>query len=337
MKRLAILIGIVGFTLSSCVKAPVAEFFVSPTPAYVGEQVTFDNLSSYAQAYEWNFGDGNSSTAIDPTHVYTSAGNYTVTLTAFGKKGDFSVYTYSISVTEAVADFYITTTLSFSTGDENIQTDMVYTGEYVTFQNTSSAGLDYEWDFGDGYSSDVETPIHYYTSSGTYYATLKVKSGSETLAQATARLEVYAGTGATIRLTVLDYAYDYLPVEDVSVLLYGSLQDWDDEYNPSEERFTSALGKVVFEDLTEGYYYVDAWRSDYNNYALRNEDYRWIETQYLQYNYLNDFFVYVDYTGGTKKLAISRAGARKMATDASEITSVKRSSELKDNKFTKAR
>ncbi|MBL7795753.1 MAG: S8 family serine peptidase [Saprospiraceae bacterium] len=44
--------------------------------------VTFANTSTNAQAYLWDFGDGNTSTAPNPVHSYAAPGNYTVTLTA---------------------------------------------------------------------------------------------------------------------------------------------------------------------------------------------------------------------------------------------------------------
>lgn len=42
--------------------------------------VTFSNLSSNSDTYAWNFGDGQTSTLTQPTHTYTAAGTYTVTL-----------------------------------------------------------------------------------------------------------------------------------------------------------------------------------------------------------------------------------------------------------------
>lgn len=43
--------------------------------------VTFSNNSSASSNFSWNFGDGNTSTAANPTHTYTTAGTYTVSLT----------------------------------------------------------------------------------------------------------------------------------------------------------------------------------------------------------------------------------------------------------------
>lgn len=51
--------------------------------AAVGNSITFNNLSDNATTYEWDFGDGNTSTAIAPVHTYAAGGNYTVTLIAY--------------------------------------------------------------------------------------------------------------------------------------------------------------------------------------------------------------------------------------------------------------
>lgn len=54
----------------------------SATTVYIslGASVDFSNIGSPAVTYLWDFGDGATSTSISPTHVYTTAGTYTVTL-----------------------------------------------------------------------------------------------------------------------------------------------------------------------------------------------------------------------------------------------------------------
>lgn len=56
--------------------------FNAPDTACAGATIPFTNLSGGGGTYAWSFGDGNSSTAVSPTHTYTAPGTYTVTLTA---------------------------------------------------------------------------------------------------------------------------------------------------------------------------------------------------------------------------------------------------------------
>ncbi|MBC7227431.1 MAG: S8 family serine peptidase [Thermoflexales bacterium] len=60
----------------------VANFSYGPTPVLVGRPVAFTNLSRNALAYQWDFGDGSTSTEANPTHTYGATGIYTVVLTA---------------------------------------------------------------------------------------------------------------------------------------------------------------------------------------------------------------------------------------------------------------
>jgi gliding motility-associated-like protein len=65
---------------------PVAAFITTPelTDTFDIENgsITFNNISSGANTYNWDFGDGSSSTAISPAHIYSLPGIYTVELIA---------------------------------------------------------------------------------------------------------------------------------------------------------------------------------------------------------------------------------------------------------------
>jgi PGF-pre-PGF domain-containing protein len=60
---------------------PVAEFSASPTSGNAPLKVAFTDSSTGATSWAWDFGDGGSSTERNPTHTYSSAGNYNVNLT----------------------------------------------------------------------------------------------------------------------------------------------------------------------------------------------------------------------------------------------------------------
>ena len=62
-----------------------------------GLTATFDDRSILANDWEWNFGDGNSSTEENPSHTYASSGNYTVVLTVQNSEG-FDTYSANVII-----------------------------------------------------------------------------------------------------------------------------------------------------------------------------------------------------------------------------------------------
>ena len=76
------------YTIPLPAPAPMAYFTASPTNGIVPLTVSFFNLSTNAANYSWEFGDGNTSTDINPVAVYTNVGTYSVTLTAVGPGGN---------------------------------------------------------------------------------------------------------------------------------------------------------------------------------------------------------------------------------------------------------
>jgi len=67
---------------------PTTDFVADITSASVGQVISFTDLTvGVPTAWSWNFGDGNTSTAQNPTHSYAAPGSYTVTLTATNAYG----------------------------------------------------------------------------------------------------------------------------------------------------------------------------------------------------------------------------------------------------------
>jgi PKD repeat protein len=78
---------------------PAAAFTFSPATPQTNATVTFtDGSTGSPTGWQWNFGDGGTSTVRNPTHTYAMAGVYTATLTATNALGP-SQTTRSVSVT----------------------------------------------------------------------------------------------------------------------------------------------------------------------------------------------------------------------------------------------
>lgn len=62
---------------------PTANFSWAPNPAEENRPTRFTNLSVGATRYLWNFGDGETSTQVNPVHQYNSTGTFQATLYAY--------------------------------------------------------------------------------------------------------------------------------------------------------------------------------------------------------------------------------------------------------------
>ncbi len=142
----------------------VADFGATPLSGTAPLTVTFTNQSTgdYTDLM-WNFGDGITSTLINPTHTYGLAGAYTVTLQASGLGGtDEVTRPNTITVYQPVAADFSATPLS---GTAPLT---------VTFTNQSTGDYtDLVWYFGDGLTSTLLNPTHTYGLAGAYTITLQ--------------------------------------------------------------------------------------------------------------------------------------------------------------------
>ena len=84
---------------------PAASFTATPTSGTVPLNVAFDATGSIdgdgsIVAYAWTFGDGNAAIGSAPSHTYTAAGTYTVTLTVTDNDGATAASTSTITATD---------------------------------------------------------------------------------------------------------------------------------------------------------------------------------------------------------------------------------------------
>jgi len=146
---------------------PVSGFTTSTVSGCAPLAVTFTNSSTGATTYTWNFGDGNNSSLLNPSHTYTSVisstQNFSVQLISENSNGCkdtahqiismFPKPSYTLSINPIIGCHPFT----------------------VNFPSISGASA-YNWNFGDGGTSTLPSPVHTFTNSApvniTYTTTL---------------------------------------------------------------------------------------------------------------------------------------------------------------------
>lgn len=127
---------------------------------------TFTDTSTGAgiAGWSWDFGDGNTSTAQNPTHNYAAPGTYNVcliTTSPCGAGADTACQSITVTCTDPTAQF------NSNVNSLSVQfTDNTITGTSV---------LSWAWDFGDGNTSTMQDPMHTYAASGTYNVCLVIQ------------------------------------------------------------------------------------------------------------------------------------------------------------------
>ena len=93
-------------TISTTLPAGSANFVFSPTDPLIEDTVFFNASSSTLTGgtYAWDFGDGNRGTGVTPTHVYTVARTYTVTLTVTNDRGQSQTTSKTVTVANPPED-----------------------------------------------------------------------------------------------------------------------------------------------------------------------------------------------------------------------------------------
>ena len=130
-----------------------ATAFDVPVQVCAGFPVAFENQTPATNgnlSFMWDFGDGSEADEVDPVYTFPSTGVFTVSLTAINQSTGCSfTVTRTVEVLEApVAEF------ARSLDDE------IFCGPVMmSFTNNSTGtGLTFNWDFGNGVTSEEESP-----------------------------------------------------------------------------------------------------------------------------------------------------------------------------------
>jgi len=144
--------------------SPAAGFTFDVNKLTVAFTSTSTDSDGSIASYLWSFGDGDTSTAANPTHSFATAAPYDVKLTVTDNEGATSEIVKTVTTTANAAP---TAAFGFTVSDLTVAFASTSTDSDGTVKS-------YLWTFGDGATSTLAAPSHDYAVAGTYQVTLKV-------------------------------------------------------------------------------------------------------------------------------------------------------------------
>jgi PKD repeat protein len=199
---------------------PTAEFTVSPLEPTVQDEVYLTDTSSDTDgsitSWSWDFDDGTTSTLQSPSHTFSKKGECKVTLTVIDNDGEEDSTTHTVVVINSPPE------ASFEcTPDPHTDSDVQFTDKSVDPENMSLSWL---WDFGDGYTSELQNPTHKFTDEGNYDVTLMVQDDENATDTFSTRISVTksSGTPASVPLWIVGAVVIVVSVIGISGILLWS-------------------------------------------------------------------------------------------------------------------
>ena len=174
----------------SCVDTTYAYVYVYPTfeTDFITNNICEDSAAVFTSQiistigninlWNWNFGDGSVSTQNSPSHLYTTPGNYIVTLIGGNNLGCRDTAQKNISI-------YETPVANFSFGNTCVN-------QPINFSNNSIGSFStILWNFGNGASSNQLNPAYTYTTIGNFNVNLFLVSQNGCKDTATQNLDIH--------------------------------------------------------------------------------------------------------------------------------------------------
>lgn len=142
-------------------------------------------------AVSWNFGDGETSAELAPSHTFVTAGSYGATVTATDATGDTAQATVIITVGDDAVPV-VAISADPTTGPAPLP---------VAFTATVAGGntpLTYAWSFGDATTAATMNANHTYMADGSFQAKLTVTDADGDTAAANVTIVVNSNQSATL-------------------------------------------------------------------------------------------------------------------------------------------
>ncbi len=243
-----------------------ASFVASVVEGTAPLSVDFDSSASIIPdsadvIYQWNFGDGTTSSVANPSHIFTEAGVYSVvlTLTNGAEQSSFSV---DIRVLEAINEAPTAVLeASVTSGPSPLSVSFDASGS----SDPEGDALMYFWDFGNGDSATGVTTTYVFTAIGPQLVTLTVDDGQGNTDSAVLTIDVYDTTppltaafeasvtqGEAPLSVTFDSSFSIIP-DDATVTYSWDFGDGNSstQANPTHV-FTEAASYAVTLTLTDG-------------------------------------------------------------------------------------
>ncbi len=175
-------------------QAPTAAFTFTTSDLTANFTDTSTDLDGTIVAWSWNFGDGTTSTLQNPSHTYTIAGTYAVSLEVTDNGYTTNSTSQNVTVTSNLPNQAPTADFTYTTN-----------GLTVSLTDTSSDSdgtiVAWGWNFGDGTTSTAQNPSHTYAADGTYTVSLVV-TDNDSATSNTATMNVTVTTPVSQSVTV---------------------------------------------------------------------------------------------------------------------------------------
>ncbi|MCI4366895.1 MAG: PKD domain-containing protein [Thermoplasmata archaeon] len=223
---------------------PITSVYVGPaaTPSAVArvtsgtplvdQPVQFDGIAGGGTGvftFNWSFGDGGTGTGAMPSHVYTSAGNYTALLEVTDSGDGLTTQTPVNLTVFANPSVFIEASALGASGQSY---------RFTAIEMGGVGGLSYSWTFGDGTTDNGASVNHTYGTPGQYNVSVTVTDSLRHSAVAGIVIVAPAGSSTVSpsapALTGTELAAYALLGALAVVLFIGLLYYWSKSREPPE-------------------------------------------------------------------------------------------------------
>ena len=215
----------------------------------VNDSIYFDNQSSISSLdsisqYDWDLGDGNTSTDVHPAHQYTVPGAKIVSLDIGSNFNCIDDFYCIINVADVpVADFTMT-----ASECQNIP---------ISFSDNSTINsgsiIDYSWDFGDLSTSSLVNPVYQYSTSGIHDVSLIIESDLGCIDSITYPIELLPVPTANFE-AIGHCLNEVINFNDQSIISSGNIISWNWDFGDNNTATVQSPSNIF---ANEGSYLVE--------------------------------------------------------------------------------